>query len=132
MTDRTGLDAMPTLADFDLSDLAQPALVLALITGRSYGQHNTVVYKDDDPYRGMPHRHCILINPNDAHRAGFSQHQRVSVRGNAGPLDHIEIIFGAVRSGAALMFYPEANVLMKARIEPNTGSAIARLINLNT
>ena len=52
----------------------------------------------------------------------YTEHQRVSVRGDAGQLDGIEIIFGAVRSGAALMFYPEANGLMKARIEPRSGT----------
>lgn|GEM_PF-1657496 len=53
----------------------------------------------------------------------YTEHQRVSVRGDAGgQLDGIEIIFGAVRSGAAPMFYPEANGLMKARIEPRSGT----------
>lgn len=117
---------LPTLQDFGLPpnslDAQHPALVLALITGRSYGQHNTVVYKEGDEYRGMPHRYCILMNPLDAERVGFVQHQRVSVRGDAGQLDGIEIIFGEVRSGAALMFYPEANVLMKARIEKRAGT----------
>ncbi|MGB5975711.1 MAG: molybdopterin dinucleotide binding domain-containing protein, partial [Nodosilinea sp.] len=71
---------------------------------------------------GMPHRQCILMNPADAHQADFTQHQRVSVRGDAGQLDNIEIIYGDVRAGAALMFYPEANVLMKARVEPRSGT----------
>ena len=113
---------LPTLQDFGLPDTQQPALVLALITGRSYGQHNTVVYKEADEYRGMPHRQCILMHPADAQQAGFAEHQRVSVRGDAGQLDDIEIIFGEVRSGAALMFYTEANVLMKARIEVRSGT----------
>jgi molybdopterin-dependent oxidoreductase alpha subunit len=114
---------LPTLEDFGLApDETRSALVLALMTGRSYGQHNTVVYKAGDRYRGMPHRHCILMHPSDAEQAGFVDHQRVSVRGDAGQLDDIEIIYGDVRSGAALMFYPEANVLMKARIEPRSGT----------
>jgi anaerobic selenocysteine-containing dehydrogenase len=62
------------------------------------------------------------MHPIDAQQAGFAEHQRVSVRGDAGQLDNIEIIFGEVRSGAALMFYPEANVLMKARIEVRSGT----------
>ncbi len=62
------------------------------------------------------------MHPIDAQQAGFTEHQRVSVRGDAGQLDDIEIIFGEVRSGAALMFYPEANVLMKARIEVRSGT----------
>ncbi len=113
---------LPTLKDFGLADAPHSALVLALITGRSYGQHNTVVYKEADEYRGIPHRHCILMNPADAQGAGLSEHQRVSVRGDAGQLDGIEIIYGEVRSGAALMFYPEANVLMRAHIEARAGT----------
>ncbi len=113
------LTPLPTLSlpqpqDFDGPD---QGIVVALITGRSYGQHNTVVYRTEDRYRGMPHRHCILMNPDDVAQAGFSDHQRVTVQGDADKLENIEIICGAVRRGAALMFYPEANVLMKARVD---------------
>lgn len=112
---------LPEPADFGVTP-PLPGLVVALITGRSYSQHNTVVYKVSDRYRGMPHRHCILMNGEDVAAAGLAPHQRVSVRGDAGQLDQIEIIVGDVRRGAALMFYPEANVLMKARIEARSGT----------
>jgi hypothetical protein len=36
---------LPTAADFGIDD-TQRSLVLALMTGRSYSQHNTVVYKN--------------------------------------------------------------------------------------
>ncbi|MGB3787643.1 MAG: FdhF/YdeP family oxidoreductase, partial [Phormidesmis sp.] len=98
----------------------QQGTVLSLITARSYRQHNTVVYKIGDKYRGMPHRQCILMNPDDIEQGGFCDHQRVTIYGNAGQLENIEIISGAVRSGAALMFYPEANVLMKALTDPKS------------
>ncbi|MEM9149444.1 MAG: FdhF/YdeP family oxidoreductase [Cyanobacteria bacterium P01_F01_bin.3] len=94
--------------------------VLSLITARSYRQHNTVVYKIGDKYRGMPHRDCILMHPDDIEQGGFSNHQRVSVQGSAGTLENIEIISGAIRRGAALMFYPEANILMKAVTDPKS------------
>ncbi|MEB3359308.1 MAG: FdhF/YdeP family oxidoreductase [Synechococcales bacterium] len=112
---------LPAIADFGQPPATQ-GIVVALMTGRSYSQHNTVVYRTADKYRGMPHRHCILMNPEDVQRAGFAEHQRVSVRGNAGQMDGIEIICGEVRPGAALMFYPEANVLMKAEIEGRSGT----------
>ncbi|MEL7226858.1 MAG: molybdopterin dinucleotide binding domain-containing protein, partial [Cyanobacteria bacterium J06576_12] len=63
---------------------------------------------------------CILMHPNDIEQGGFSNHQRVSIQGDAGKLDNIEIISGAVRRGAALMFYPEANILMKAVTDPKS------------
>jgi len=94
--------------------------VLSLITARSYRQHNTVVYQPGDKYRGMPHRDCILMHPEDIEQGGFSNHQRVSIQGDAGKLENIEIISGAVRRGAALMFYPEANILMKAVTDPKS------------
>ena len=97
-------------------------VVLALMTGRSYSQHNTVVYKNEDKYRGMSHRNCILMNRSDAETAGLSQHQRVTVRGNASQLDNIEIVYGQVRPGAALMFYPEVNVIFDAPKESRCGT----------
>ena len=119
---------LPTPADFGIDASAEEGadkgdnkgIVLALITGRSYRQHNTVVYKDGDKYRGMPHRQCILMHPEDIDAGGFQNHQRVTVRGEAGQLANIEIISGAIRPGAALMFYPEANVLMKGTTDPKS------------
>jgi anaerobic selenocysteine-containing dehydrogenase len=99
-----------------------PGILLILGTGRSYAQHNTVVYRQADQYRGMPHRHCILMNPADIKKAGFIEHQKVKVKGNAGQLDEIEIISGAVKAGTAFMFYPEANVLFHANIDPSSGT----------
>ena len=107
---------VPTVESFGQGE----GTVLTLITGRAYGQHNTVVYKPYDRYRGMPHRHCILMHPDDIASGGFANHQRVSIHGEAGKLDNIEIISGAVRLGAALMFYPEANVLMKGITDPKS------------
>ena len=100
----------------------EQGLVLNLITARSYGQHNTVVYKQGDSYRGMPHRQTILVNPEDLAACGLRAHQRVTVQGEAGQLDGIELIPGSVRRGAALMFYPEANVLMRAVSDPDSGT----------
>jgi molybdopterin-dependent oxidoreductase alpha subunit len=112
--------SLPTLADFEVPATA-PGIVLALGTGRSYSQHNTVVYGPGDKYRGMPHRNCILMNAADAEKAGLVEHQRVTVKGDRAQLDDVEIIYGSIREGAALMFYPEVNVIFKARIDKKSG-----------
>ncbi|MGA1304087.1 MAG: FdhF/YdeP family oxidoreductase [Cyanobium sp.] len=100
----------------------EKGLVLSLITARSYGQHNTVVYKPGDSYRGMPHRRTILMSPADLTASGLEAHQLVCVQGDAGKLEGIEVIPGSIRPGAALMFYPEANVLMHAVIDGESGT----------
>ncbi|MEG4806327.1 FdhF/YdeP family oxidoreductase [Microcoleus sp. F8-D3] len=112
---------LPEAKEFGVSESTQ-GIVVALMTGRSYSQHNTVVYKIDDKYRGMPHRNCILMNRADAESAGFQEHQRVTVQGNAGKMENVEVIYGAVRAGAALMFYPEVNVIFHPEIERRSGT----------
>ncbi|KGF73725.1 oxidoreductase [Neosynechococcus sphagnicola sy1] len=112
---------LPQAQDFGIPDTI-PSMVLALGTGRSYSQHNTVVYRPGDTYRGMPHRNCILLNAMDAATGGFQEHQRVTVQGDAGKLEQVEIIFGEIRQGAALMFYPEVNAIFQARIDARSGT----------
>jgi molybdopterin-dependent oxidoreductase alpha subunit len=114
--------SLPAADHFGGVPAGQRGLVLSLITARSYGQHNTVVYKRGDSYRGMPHRQTILMNRDDLRLSGLRPHQRVTVQGEAGAMTQVEIIPGAIRAGAALMFYPEANCLMRAEIDPRSGT----------
>jgi molybdopterin-dependent oxidoreductase alpha subunit len=112
---------LPSAASFGAPSFAK-GVVVALMTGRSYSQHNTVVYQTNDKYRGIPHRNCILMNRLDAEAAGLAAHQRITVQGDAGKMEDVEIIYGAVREGAALMFYPEVNAIFKARTEKRSGT----------
>ncbi len=112
---------LPNIKDFGVSESIQ-GIVLALITGRSYSQFNTVVYKIGDQYRGMPHRNCILMNRLDAGGIGLQDHQCVTVQGDAGKMENVEIIYGPIRPGAAFMFYPEVNAIFKARTEERSGT----------
>ncbi len=112
---------LPAATSFGI-DESTPSLVLSLMTGRSYSQHNTVVYKIGDKYRGMPHRNCILMNRIDAEKIGLAEHDRVTVQGDAGKLTDVEVIYGAMRAGAALMFYPEVNVIFTAQTEKRSGT----------
>jgi molybdopterin-dependent oxidoreductase alpha subunit len=112
---------LPLPETFGIPDGTE-TIVLALMTGRSYSQHNTVVYQPGDKYRGMPHRNCILLNRIDAMKIGVAEHDLVTVQGDAGKMEQVEAIYGAVRSGAALMFYPEVNAIFKARIDLRSGT----------
>jgi anaerobic selenocysteine-containing dehydrogenase len=113
--------SLPTKTELGLSETT-PGIVVILGTGRSYGQHNTVVYREYDKYRGIPHRHCILMNRHDVKNTDFVEHQKVKIKGNAGQLEDIEIICGEVRENTAFMFYPEANVLFHAEIDELSGT----------
>ena len=57
---------------------------LRLMTIRSEGQFNTVVYEDEDIYRGVDRRDVILLHPDDLGRLQLTDGDRVTVHGPAG------------------------------------------------
>ncbi|HJT30898.1 MAG TPA: FdhF/YdeP family oxidoreductase [Pirellulales bacterium] len=91
---------------------------LRLMTVRSEGQFNTVVYENEDLYRGQERRDVILLHPDDLRRLGLRADQRVTVRSEAGALAGILARpFEQIKPGNALMYYPEANVLVPRRAD---------------
>jgi molybdopterin-dependent oxidoreductase alpha subunit len=93
---------------------------LRLMTVRSEGQFNTVVYEEEDLYRGQERRDVILMNPADIERRGLKADQAVTVRSSAGEMHGIRVRPFDVREGNAVMYYPEANVLVPATIDPQS------------
>lgn len=94
---------------------------LRLMTIRSEGQFNTVVYEDHDLYRGVEGRYVLLVNPEDIARLGLQADELVRVSGPAGEMRAIRVVsFPQIRSGAAAMYYPEANVLVGRSVDPQS------------
>ena len=102
----------------DLPELQGRAGELRLITGRSEGQFNTVVYEEEDLYRGQERRDVILVNPQDMKRLGLTEDERVRVRSEIGSMPGILVRrFPEIKAGNALMYYPEANQLVARRAD---------------
>jgi molybdopterin-dependent oxidoreductase alpha subunit len=92
---------------------------LRLMTIRSEGQFNTVVYEDYDLYRGVERRDVILIHPDDVRRLGLDPSMTVAVHGPAGSLHGVRVHpYVDIRPGNAAMYYPEANVLVSRELDP--------------
>jgi molybdopterin-dependent oxidoreductase alpha subunit len=92
---------------------------LRLMTFRSEGQFNTVVYEDEDLYRGIGRRDVILMHPDDLARFGLTDEDRVTVLGPAGAMSNIRATaFDTIKPGNAAMYYPESNVLISRAIDP--------------
>lgn len=92
-----------------------------LMTVRSEGQFNTVVYEDYDLYRHQDRRDVILLNPTDMERMGLPNDSLVTVSSAAGTMHHILArSFEEIREGNAMMYYPEANVLVPRVVDPQS------------
>ena len=103
----------------ELPELKGDESKLRLMTVRSEGQFNTVVYETEDLYRGQERRDIILMHPDDVQRLGLQENQRVTIRSEAGEMPNILVRpYADIRAGNALMYYPEANVLVPRVIDP--------------
>ncbi len=110
-------------AQFAISAIPLPAgseQQLRLMTVRSEGQFNTVVYEEEDIYRGQERRNVILMNHADIQRLGLHVNQRVTVRSAVGSISGILVRAFDIRAGNALMYYPEANVLVPTTTDPDS------------
>jgi len=105
----------------DLPELPGGEHELRLMTVRSEGQFNTVVYEQEDIYRGQERRDVILLHPDDMRRLGLAENQAVTVRSQTGQMTGILArSFDSIRAGNALMYYPEANVLVPRTADPKS------------
>jgi molybdopterin-dependent oxidoreductase alpha subunit len=88
-----------------------------VVTMRSEGQFNTVVYEDQDIYRGIPRRDAILLSGEDMGRWGFSTGDRVAVSTEAGAIEVVAYQFD-IAPGNAAMYFPECNVVVPRNVDP--------------
>jgi len=94
---------------------------LRLMTIRSEGQFNTVVYEEEDVYRGQERRDLILIHPDDLQRLKLSPDQPVCIKSSVGEIKgFLARSFPEIRPGNAAMYYPEANVLVPPTLDPQS------------
>lgn len=94
---------------------------LRLMTIRSEGQFNTVVYEEYDLYRGIESRHVILMHPDDLSRWRLQSGQLVTVKSSAGEMRRvIATSFEKIRPGNVAMYYPECNVLVPRSSDPRS------------
>lgn len=99
-----------------LPDVTLAADEFRLMTIRSEGQFNTVVYEDADLYRGNLRRDVVMLSQEDAARLGLTEGDPVEVRSSAGRMRVVAAIVD-IRAGNLAMYYPETNVLVPRRLD---------------
>jgi molybdopterin-dependent oxidoreductase alpha subunit len=93
-----------------------------LMTFRSEGQFNTVVYDREDIYRGADRRDVAFLNADDAAALGLAHDDTVRVETDTGAMDGLRVRLLDVARGSVVLYYPEANVLVPRRVDPKSGT----------
>jgi anaerobic selenocysteine-containing dehydrogenase len=107
---------VPPLPDFVAGDGE-----FRLMTLRSEGQFNTVVYEDEDLYRGNTRRDVVMMHAADAERLGCREGDAITVENSTGSL-RVVVAFAELPPGNLAMYYPEANILVPRRLDRASGT----------
>ncbi|MFN0146587.1 MAG: FdhF/YdeP family oxidoreductase, partial [Dehalococcoidia bacterium] len=87
-----------------------------LMTIRSEGQFNTVVYDEEDLYRGNKRRDVVMMAAADARRLGLAEGVAVSVASDTGRMT-VRVAITDIRASNVAMYYPEANILVPRKLD---------------
>jgi len=106
-------------ATFYVHDLPAVPDGLQLMTIRSEGQFNTVVYEEEDLYRNQSRRDIVLMHPDDIRTYRLSEGVLCSVQSDVGEMRQVTVsAYPKIRQGCVAMYYPESNVLIPKEVDP--------------
>ena len=91
-----------------------------MMTVRSEGQFNTVVYETQDKFRGVDSRDVVLMNPEDMEQRGWRENDTVTVHNATGSLPGQKLVPYPITPGNIMMYFPEANVLVPRSADPQS------------
>jgi anaerobic selenocysteine-containing dehydrogenase len=91
-----------------------------LMTIRSEGQFNTVVYETDDRYRGVSSRNVVLMNKEDIKKIGLKQNDQVTVKNDTGTMTRQKVLAYPIKRGNIMMYYTESNILVPRKFDPQS------------
>ena len=102
-----------------LPEFSPPPGQFRMMTLRSEGQFNTVVYDEEDLYRGNKTRDVVMLSADDARALGLAEGDAVRVESESGQMD-VRAAIVDIRPGNLAMYYPEANVLVPRNLDPRS------------
>lgn len=91
-----------------------------LMTIRSEGQFNSIIYEESDSYRQVEHRWTVLLNQQDALELGVKEGDHVDLRSDFGEMKRVEVKLFNLPRGCVAAYYPEANVLSSRLTDPRS------------
>lgn len=83
-----------------------------LMSVRSEGQFNSIIYEQKDSYRQVDQRWSVLMNPKQIALLGICAGSKVDIRSAVGEMKAVTVYPFDLPDGDVMAYYPEANVLI--------------------
>jgi anaerobic selenocysteine-containing dehydrogenase len=106
-----------TFARFFLPENHAVEKQFKLMSIRSEGQYNSIIYEEQDLYRGQKSRNVVLMHPQDISENGYQEDDLVTLKSSVGELANLILKPFDIRRGNVMTYYPEANVLIPQGVD---------------
>ena len=100
--------------------LEQAPNAFTLMSVRSEGQFNSIIYEENDSYRGIDQRWSIMMNGQDIASIGLKKGDLVDVVSEHGQMKAVAFYPFDIPCGNVMAYYPEANVLIGRQRDPRS------------
>lgn len=102
-----------------------------LMSIRSEGQFNSIIYEENDSYRGTHERWCVLMNIEDIDSLGIKAGDTVTIESAYGEMKQVITYAFDVPAGNVMAYYPEANVLIGLENDPRSKTPAFKNVAVN-
>ena len=96
------------------------ACPFTLMSIRSEGQFNSIVYEQADSYRGVSDRWLVFMNSEDMAELSVRRNDLVDLISEQGVMRKLKVVPFDLPKGNAAAYYPEANVLTSTVRDPRS------------
>lgn len=87
---------------------------------RSEGQFNSIIYAQEDSYRGVSGRWSVLMNRQDMASLMLEEGDSVNIVSAQGRMDAVRVYSYDIPPGNVATYFPEANILFDRRHDPRS------------
>ena len=91
-----------------------------MMTVRSEGQFNSIIYDEFDRFRGQKSRWVVLMNKEDIQRNGLKQNMPVNLKSSVGEMKKVLVREFDIAPGNIITYFPESNILVPATVDPRS------------
>ncbi len=88
-----------------------------LMSIRSEGQFNSIIYEEEDSWRGQTERWILMMNPEDMKEANIAEDQLMNVKSAVGEMKRVKIKPFDLSRGSIMGYYPETNILVTSEVD---------------
>ncbi len=91
-----------------------------MMTVRSEGQYNSIIYEEEDIYREQTNRWVVLMNKDDIKDKGLRENEQVTLESSVGKMEKVTVREFDIPRGNIITYFPESNVLVPAATDPRS------------